>query len=65
MKRFMATIAAVLCCAMIPVGNIQAQDEGKITFSVSQGKKETLCLYGDDNFLDLYTPYKGEGLHSG
>ena len=30
MKKNLMTLAAVLCCAIIPVGNIQAQDVGKL-----------------------------------
>lgn len=64
MKKILMTLSAVLCCAMIPVGNIQAQDDGEISFTVTQGKKKTIRLYGDDNCLDRY-PYEGEELLSG
>lgn len=63
MKKNLMTFAAVLCCAIIPVGNIQAQDEGKLNFTITQGEKTTYYTYGDDNALD--TPYQGEELHTG
>ena len=63
MKKNLMTFAAVLCCAIIPVGNIQAQDEGKLNFTITQGEKTTYYLFGDDNTLD--TPYQGEELRAG
>lgn len=71
MKKFMMTLAAgrlvltiVICCAMIPVGNIQAQDEGKINITVTQGKKKTINLFLDDNTINPER-YQGEELRSG
>ena len=63
MKKNLMTLAAVLCCAIIPVGNIQAQDVGKLNFTITQGEKTTYYTYGDDNALD--TPYQGGELHTG
>ncbi len=53
------------CSAIIPTGNIQAQDEGKLNITITQEEKTTIRLYGDDNLIDIYTPYEGEGLRAG
>ena len=63
MKQYLMTLAAVLCCAIIPAGNIQAQDEGQLNFTITQMEKTTYYLFGDDNTLD--TPYQGEELRAG
>ena len=63
MKKNLMALATILCCAIIPVGNIQAQDEAKSIFTVTQVEKTTYYLFGDDNTLD--TPYQGEELRAG
>lgn len=65
MKKIMMTLAAVLCCAIIPTGNIQAQEEGKLNITITQGEKTTTGLYNDNNFIDSHTPSEGEGLRAG
>lgn len=52
MKKFMMTLSAVFCCAIISVENVQAQDGGKINFTVTQGKKKTLHLFRNDNTIN-------------
>jgi len=65
MKKNLMTLTAVLCCAIIPTENMQAQDEGKLNITITQGEKSTTRLYGDNNLIDPYAPYEGEGLHAG
>ncbi len=59
------TLAAVLCCSIIPTGNIQAQNGGKLNITITQGEKTTRALYGDNNLIDPYTLYEGEELRAG
>ena len=59
------TLAAVLCCSIIPTGNIQAQNGGKLNITITQGGKTTRALYGDNNLIDPYTLYEGEELRAG
>ena len=58
-------MAAFLCYSIIPTGNIQAQEEGKLNITITQVKKTTRYLYGDKNIIDTQTPYEGEGLRAG
>ena len=64
MKKFMMTLSAVFCCAIISVENVQAQDGGKINFTVTQGKKKTLHFFRDDNTINPELN-QGEELRSG
>jgi hypothetical protein len=63
MKKLL--MAAFFCCSIIPTGNIQAQEEGKLNITITQVKKTTRYLYGDKNIIDTQTPYEGEGLRAG
>lgn len=63
MKKLL--MAAFFCYSIIPTGNIQAQEEGKLNITITQVKKTTRYLYGDKNIIDTQTPYEGEGLRAG
>jgi hypothetical protein len=65
MKKILMTLAAVLCCSIIPTGNIQAQDKGKLNVTITQRGKITTGLYGDDNLIRPHMPYEGEELRAG
>lgn len=64
-KKNLKTLAAILCCAVITTGNMQAQDDGKLDITITQGKKMTISLYGDNNRIDSKKFYQGEELHTG